>query len=126
VFLGLREDVDPPRAAPATQTQISKKPRLPSTARRSSQLTNCSTQKTGAASATCSYYNAVAPVSALPKTVRYRSRYPTGIDSRSFQKQVVESFPNVLPLPPTIMNTLSAANVTPLFLVNGCIDHNPG
>ena len=136
VFLGLREDLDPPLTPPrvslldaglkeATLTidghrlKFTNLDKLfyPKDGYRKRDLLN--------------YYNAVAPLLLPHLKDRPLSlkRYPNGIEKPFFfQKQVAESFPKWLhtAIADDIRHVIGSDRATLLFLVNlGCIDHNP-
>jgi bifunctional non-homologous end joining protein LigD len=136
VFLGLREDLDPPPvhehaallAADLKEAEITiDKHRLKFT-----NLDKLFYPKDGYRKRDLlNYYDAVAPLLLPHLKDRPLSlkRYPNGIEKPFFfQKQVAESFPKWLPtaLAEGIEYAIGDDRAALLFLVNlGCIDHNP-
>jgi len=136
VFLGLREDLDPPPAHehPALLAADLKEATL-TIDKHSLKFTNLDKlfyPKDGYRKRDLlNYYDAVAPLLLPHLKDRPLSlkRYPNGIEkSFFFQKQVAESFPKWLPtaVAEDIEYAVGADRAALLFLVNlGCIDHNP-
>ena len=136
VFLGLREDLDPPPvhehaallAADLKEAEITiDKHRLKFT-----NLDKLFYPKDGYRKRDLlNYYDAVAPLLLPHLKDRPLSlkRYPNGIDKPFFfQKQIAESFPKWLhtAVADKIEYVIGDDRATLLFLVNlGCIDHNP-
>jgi bifunctional non-homologous end joining protein LigD len=136
VFLGLREDVDPPPTqarTPLLDAEL-KETTLTIDGRRLkfTNLDKLFYPKDGYRKRDLlNYYNAVAPLLLPHLKDRPLSlkRYPNGIDKPFFfQKQVAESFPKWLPtaVADDIEYAIGSDRATLLFLVNlACIDHNP-
>jgi bifunctional non-homologous end joining protein LigD len=136
VFLGLREDLDPPpaRKHPALLAAEVKETTL-TIDKHSLKFTNLDKlfyPKDGYRKRDLlNYYDAVAPL--LLPHLKHRplslKRYPNGIEKPFFfQKQVAESFPKWLPtaVAEGIEYAIGGDRAALLFLVNlGCIDHNP-
>jgi len=136
VFLGLRQDLDPPPAGEHTAllaadlkeaTLAIDKHRLKFT-----NLDKLFYPKDGYRKRDLlNYYDAVAPLLLPHLKDRPLSlkRYPNGIEKPFFfQKQVAESFPKWLPtaVADGIEYAIGGDRAALLFLVNlGCIDHNP-
>ena len=136
VFLGLREDLDPPPAPARTPLLDAdlKEATLTIDGQRLkfTNLDKLFYPKDGYRKRDMlNYYNAVAPLLLPHLKDRPLSlkRYPNGIDKPFFfQKQVAESFPKWLPtaVADDIEYAIGGDRATLLFLVNlGCIDHNP-
>ena len=136
VFLGLREDLDPPPARKhAALLAADLKEATLTIDKHRLKFTNLDKlfyPKDGYRKRDLlNYYDAVAPLLLPHLKDRPLSlkRYPNGIDKPFFfQKQVAESFPKWLPtaLAEGIEYAIGGDRAALLFLVNlGCIDHNP-
>jgi bifunctional non-homologous end joining protein LigD len=136
VFLGLREDLDPPSARTgAALLDADLKEAMLTVDGHRLKFTNLDKlfyPKDGYRKRDLlNYYDAVAPL--LLPYLKDRplslKRYPNGIEKPFFfQKQVAESFPKWLPtaVAEGIDYAVGGDRATLLFLVNlGCIDHNP-
>ena len=135
VFLGLREDLDPPAAPRAVLLEASLKETEITLDGHRLKFTNLDKlfyPKDGYRKRDLlNYYDAVAPllVPHLKGRPLSLKRYPNGIDKPFFfQKQIAESFPKWLhtAVADEIEYVIGDDRATLLFLVNlGCIDHNP-
>ncbi len=136
VFLGLREDLDPPPAHEhAALLAADLKEATLTIDKHRLKFTNLDKlfyPKDGYRKRDLlNYYDAVAPLLLPHLKDRPLSlkRYPNGIEKPFFfQKQVAESFPKWLPtaVAEGIEYAIGGDRATLLFLVNlGCIDHNP-
>jgi bifunctional non-homologous end joining protein LigD len=136
VFLGLREDLDPPPArAHAALLSSDLKEATLTIGNHRLKFTNLDKlfyPKDGYRKRDLlNYYDAVAPLLLPHLKDRPLSlkRYPNGIEKPFFfQKQVADSFPKWLPtaVAEGIDYAVGGDRATLLFLVNlGCIDHNP-
>ena len=135
VFLGLREDLDPPGPARTPLLDAGVKEATLTIDRHRLKFTNLDKlfypQDGYRKRDLLNYYDAVAPLILPHLKDRPLSlkRYPNGIEKPFFfQKQVAESFPAWLPtaVADGIRYALGQNRAALLFLVNlGCIDHNP-
>ncbi len=135
VFLGLREDLDPPSAPRVTLLDAALKEAEITIDGHRLKFTNLDKlfyPKDGYRKRDLlNYYDAVAPllVPHLKGRPLSLKRYPNGIDKPFFfQKQIAESFPKWLhtAVADEIEYVIGDDRATLLFLVNlGCIDHNP-
>ena len=136
VFLGLREDLDPPPAREhAALLAADLKEATLTIDKHRLKFTNLDKlfyPKDGYRKRDLlNYYDAVAPLLLPHLKDRPLSlkRYPNGIEKPFFfQKQVAESFPEWLPttIAESIEYAIGGDRAALLFLVNlGCIDHNP-
>ena len=136
VFLGLREDLDPPPVQThAALLDASLKEAVLTVDGHRLKFTNLDKlfypKDAYRKRDLLNYYDAVAPL--LLPYLKDRplslKRYPNGIEKPFFfQKQVAESFPKWLhtAIAEDIRYVIGADRATLLFLVNlGCIDHNP-
>jgi bifunctional non-homologous end joining protein LigD len=135
VFLGLRNDIDPPAAARTQLLDPAAKEATLTIDRHSLKFTNLDKlfyPRDGYRKRDLlNYYDAVAPllVPHLKDRPLSLKRYPNGIDKPFFfQKQIAESFPKWLhtAVADQIEYVIGDGRATLLYLVNlGCIDHNP-
>ncbi len=135
VFLGLREDLDPPAAPRVALLDAAFKEAEITIDGHRLKFTNLDKlfyPKDGYRKRDLlNYYDAVAPllVPHLQGRPLSLKRYPNGIDKPFFfQKQIAESFPKWLhtAVADEIEYVIGDDRATLLYLVNlGCIDHNP-